>query len=96
MVAVSPPAVVVMHRIALPTWLWNDPLSVIPYGIGYDAAILKFLLNGTRFCRSSQKRIEFGLSGDVQFTLSCRSNDSPPNSWAPRPGRARNSTLYAL
>src|SRR5438093_1578992 len=93
------PRVMVMLRVVVVLvadglWLlWNAALSCTPQGSGYDPASFRFLLNGMPFSRSLQKRIEFGLSGEVQFTSSCRSMATPPNTCAPRPGRKRNSKL---
>src|SRR5262252_1066013 len=90
-VVVDPGAV----PIAMPRVLCSDPLSVIPNVTGTEPASFRLLRHGivkpsSRF-RSSQNRRKLGLSGCVQFTFNSRSTDSPPNSCAPRPGRARNS-----
>src|SRR5262245_51153718 len=84
------PRVMTMLRVVVrlvadgPRLLWNAALSWIRPGSGYEPASLRFLLKGIELSRSSQKRIEFGLSGVVQFTSSCRSMAMPPNSSAPR------------
>src|SRR5688500_10028481 len=88
--------IAIVRVLVVGTLLWSAPLSVIPQGSGIEPATLSCLLHGMSSSFSLQKRIEFGLSGTVQFTSSSRSNEMPPKICAPAPGRARNSRLYAL
>ena len=90
---VVPRVMAMFSVLVLPCTLWNEPLSEMPHAIGYVPASLNCFRNGSSFSRSSQNRSVFGLSGAVQVTSCCRSNENPPKSCAPAPGRARNSTL---
>ena len=73
--------------------LWNEPLSWMPYGSGYEPASLNCTLNGMSFCVSSQNRSVVRVvrrgAVDVELTLEREAAED----LRPRPGRARNSRL---